>query len=111
MLGEAVKQGIIRPDGTVSNTDEAYVADIISRMHSWAGEPFGINLDKYPHDMRIIIRVEHPARGAQLRMTDIDGRRVQTFVTNRAGHVNRLNALHRVQGRCEQRIRDGETPA
>lgn len=91
-LGKAVKQGVIRPDGTVSNTDEAYVADITSRMHSWAGEPFGINLDKYPDDTRII-RVEHPARGAQLRMTDIDGRRVQAFVTSRAAQLAGTNFL------------------
>lgn len=56
--------------------------------------------------MRIIIRVEHPARGAQLRITDVDGRRVQAFVTNCPGHANRLDALHRARGRCEQRIRD-----
>lgn len=105
-LGTKVKQGIIRPDGTVSDTDEAYVADITSRMRSWAGEPLGINLDNYPDDMRIIIRVEHPARGAQLRITDVDGRRVQAFATNRPGHANRLDALHRGRGRCEQRIRD-----
>ncbi len=105
-LGDDIKQGIIRPDGTVSDTTDAYVADITSRMHSWAGEPLGINLEKYPSDMRVIIRVEHPARGAQLRITDIDGRRVQAFVTNRPGHANRLDALHRARGRCEQRIRD-----
>ena len=105
-LGEDIKQGIIRAGGTVSDTTDAYVADITSRMHSWAGEPLGINLDKYPTDMRIIIRVEHPARGAQLRITDVDGRRVQAFVTNRPGHANRLDALHRARGRCEQRIRD-----
>lgn len=105
-LGTKIKQGIIRPDGTVSDIDESYVADITSRMRSWAGEPLGINLDKYPQDMRIIIRVEHAASGAQLRITDVDGRRVQAFVTNRPGHPNRLDALHRARGRCEQRIRD-----
>lgn len=105
-LGDKVKQGIIRPDGTVTDTTDAYIADITSRMRSWAGEPLGINLEKYPTDMRIIIRVEHPARGAQLRITDVDGRRVQAFVTNRPGHANRLDALHRGRGRCEQRIRD-----
>ena len=105
-LGEAVKQGIIRPDGSVSNPADAYVADITSRMRSWAGEPLGTDLDKYPDDIRIIIRVEHPASGAQLRITDIDGRRVQAFVTNRAGHANQLDVLHRGRGRCEQRIRD-----
>ena len=56
--------------------------------------------------MRIIIRVEHPASGAQLRITDVDGRRVQAFVTNQPGHANRLDVLHRARGRCEQRIRD-----
>ena len=55
-LGEGIKQGIIRAGGTVSDTTDAYVADITSRMRSWAGEPLGINLDKYPTDMRIIIR-------------------------------------------------------
>lgn len=28
------------------------------------------------------------------------------FVTNRPGHANRLDVLHRGRGRCEQRIRD-----
>ena len=105
-LGEAVKQGIIRPDGSVSDPADAYVADITSRMRSWAGQPLGTDLNKYPDDMRIIIRVEHPASGAQLRVTDVDGRRVQAFVTNQPGHANRLDVLHRARGRCEQRIRD-----
>lgn len=56
--------------------------------------------------MRIIIRVEHPASDAQLRITDVDGRRVQAFVTNRPGYANRLDVLPRGRGRCEQRIRD-----
>ena len=38
-LGGAMKQGIIRPDGTVTHPEEGYVADITSRMRSWAGEP------------------------------------------------------------------------
>ena len=105
-LGHEVKQGIIRADGSVSDPADAYVADITSRMRSWAGEPLGTDLDKYPSDMRVIIRVEHPASGAQLRITDVDGRRVQAFVTNRPGHPNRLDVLHRGRGRCEQRIRD-----
>ncbi|GAB3597356.1 hypothetical protein CFAEC_13770 (plasmid) [Corynebacterium faecale] len=105
-LGDPVKQGIIRPDGTVTDPGDGYVADITSRMRSWAGEPLGPDLDNYPDDTRIIIRVEHPASGAQLRITDVDGRRVQAFVTNRPGHANRLDVLHRGRGRCEQRIRD-----
>lgn len=105
-LGDPVKQGIIRPDGTVTDPGDGYVADITSRMRSWAGEPLGTDLDNYPDDTRIIIRVEHPASGAQLRITDVDGRRVQAFVTNRPGHANRLDVLHRGRGRCEQRIRD-----
>ncbi|QGU08477.1 Transposase DDE domain protein [Corynebacterium occultum] len=105
-LGGKVKQGIIRPDGTVSDIDDAYVADITSRVHCWAGEPVGITLEDYPPDMRFIIRVEHAASGAQLRTTDLDGRRIQMFVTNRNGHAQRLDELHRARGRCEQRIRD-----
>ncbi|QGU07044.1 Transposase DDE domain protein [Corynebacterium occultum] len=105
-LTEVTKQGVIGPEGTISNIDDAYVADISTKVRTLGPSATGINIEDYPPDMRFIIRVEHAARGAQLRTVDVDGRRIQMFVTNRKGHAQRLDELHRARGRCEQRIRD-----
>ena len=85
-MTEVTKQGVIRPEGTISNIDDAYVADISTKVRTLGPSATGINIEDYPPDMRFIIRVEHAARGAQLRTVDVDGRRIQMFVTNRKGH-------------------------
>lgn len=54
------------------------------------------------------MRVEHPATGCQLRVTDIDGRRVTAFVTGNAGQPQVLDLRNRSRGRCEQRIKDAK---
>lgn len=105
-LTEVTKQGVARPDGTVSDIDDAYVADITDKVRALGHNATGIKVADYPADMRFIIRVEHAASGAQLRTVDLDGRRIQMFVTNQKGHAQRLDERHRARGRCEQRIRD-----
>jgi hypothetical protein len=63
--------------------------------------------------MRVIVRRERPHPGAQLRFTDHDGWRFQTFATDtppgwrggRGGHLAQLEARHRAHARVEDRIR------
>lgn len=56
--------------------------------------------------MRIIVRVEYPSAGCNLRVTDVDGRRVTAFATNQTGDVTTLDLRHRARGRCEQQIKN-----
>jgi hypothetical protein len=109
-LPDAVKQGVLRPgvaDG-VTDIDTAYLADITERIRSSKDMEYGINLDTFPPGARIIVRVEYPAAGCQLRITDVDGRRVTAFVTGSAGHPQDLDLRHRGRSRCEQRIKDAK---
>jgi hypothetical protein len=60
--------------------------------------------------MRVIVRVERPHPGAQLRITDADGNRVTAFATNTAAggpgtQIAQLELRHRRRARCEDRIR------
>ena len=60
----------------------------------------------WPVGMRVIVRRERPHPGAQLRFTDEDGWRFQTFATDtRAGQLAQLEARHRAHARVEDRIR------
>jgi hypothetical protein len=107
--GELAKSHILRADGTVADLDTGFIADVTGRIHTWAPSrppKIGINLDNYPDVMRVIMKAEHPASGAQLKITDIDGRRVRLFVTNLPGQAQRLDRLYSLRGRCEQRIKN-----
>ena len=83
-LGEDIKQGIIRADGTVSDTTDAYVADITSRMHLGRGAT-GHQPDKfhrcglYPGRAPARAATHHRCRWSACRP-----------VTNCPGHANRL---------------------
>src|SRR5450755_1614662 len=56
--------------------------------------------------MRVIVRKERPHPGAQLRFTDIDGRRFTAFATDtKRGQLADLELRHRRRARCEDRIR------
>lgn len=56
----------------------------------------------------MIVRREIPHPGAQLTFTDIDGRRVQAFITNQTDpDICYLEALQRGRGRAENRRRSG----
>lgn len=62
----------------------------------------------WPADMRVIARRERPHPGAQLRLTDHDGRRVTCFATNTHGPgwtLPDLEVRHRQRARAEDRIR------
>ena len=59
--------------------------------------------------MRVIVRKERPHPGAQLRFTDIDGRRFTAFATStRHGQLADLEPRHRRRACCEDRIRNAK---
>jgi hypothetical protein len=79
--------------------DGAWVADI-TRL---------LNLDGWPAGTRVIVRKERPHPGAQLRFTDLDGRRFTAFATGtRRGQLADLELRHRQRARCEDRIRSAK---
>ena len=107
--GKEAKSHILRPDGRPAKLDVGFIADITDRVRSWAPQrppKIGINLDNYPAGMRVIMKAEHPASGAQLTITDVDGRRVRLFVINLPRQPQRLDRLYSRRGRCEQRIKN-----
>ena len=60
----------------------------------------------WPSGMRVIVRRERPHPGAQLRFTDLNGWRFQTFATDTpVGQLAHLEARHRAHARVEDRIR------
>lgn len=112
-LPNQVKQGVLRPgtDGGVSDIDTAYVADITGLLSTGKAGEYGITLSNFPPGARVIVRVEYPAEGCQLRITDIDGRRVTAFIVDGADPTIKpqvLDLRHRGRGRCEQRIKDAK---
>jgi Transposase DDE domain group 1 len=65
-----------------------------------------LNLTRWPKDTRVLARREIPHPGAQLRLTDHDGRRITCFATNTAGgQLADLELRHRRRARAEDRIR------
>jgi Transposase DDE domain group 1 len=65
-----------------------------------------LDLSSWPAGMRVIVRKERPHPGAQLRFTDLDGRRFTAFATDaRKGQLADLELRHRRRVRCEDRIR------
>jgi Transposase DDE domain group 1 len=81
------------------------------RDGAWVAELTGLlTLSRWPTGMRVIVRVERPHPGAQLRITDHNGNRVTAFATNtRPGgpgaQIAELELRHRRRARCEDRIR------
>src|SRR5665809_140074 len=73
----------------------------------------GLTAAGWPAGMRVIVRRERPHPGAQLRFTDHDGWRFQTFATDTppgyhggaGGGLAELEARHRAHARVEDRIR------
>jgi len=65
----------------------------------------------WPNGMRVIVRRERPHPGAQLRFTDHDGWRFQTFATDTpTGQLAQLEARHRAHARVEDRIVAPKSP-
>jgi len=60
----------------------------------------------WPPGMRVMARRERPHPGAQLRLTDADGWRINLFASNvKGGRIADHELLHRRRARCEDRIR------
>ena len=85
----------------------AYDGDGCPRDGADVAELTGLlNLAGWPADTRVIARREVPHPGAQLRLTDHDGRRITCFATNTAGgQLPDLELRHRRRARAEDRIR------
>jgi hypothetical protein len=65
-----------------------------------------LDLTGWPAGTRVITRREVPHPGAQLRLTDIEGRRITCFATTTAtGQLADLELRHRRRARVEDRIR------
>jgi hypothetical protein len=72
-----------------------------------------IDLSSWPAGSRLILRKERPHPGAQLTFTDIDGHRVQAFLTDTGrgvipGQLAGLELRHRQHARVEDRIREAK---
>lgn len=79
--------------------EDAHVAEI-TRL---------VDLSRWPAGTRAIVRREHPHPGAQLTLTDHEGRRYQVFVTDLTDpDIAYLEALHRGRGRAEKHICDAK---
>ncbi|SOR77699.1 hypothetical protein SCNRRL3882_1169 [Streptomyces chartreusis NRRL 3882] len=84
----------------------AVEADGQVRDGAWVAELTGKLLDGWPSGMRLIVRKERPHPGAQLRITDADGRRITCFATDTTGRpIAELELRHRLRARAEDRIR------
>ena len=88
----------------------AYNADGKPRDGAWVVEVSGLaDLSAWPDGTRLVLRKERPHPGAQLRITDLDGRRITGFLTNTTGgQLADLELRHRRHARVEDRIRAGK---
>nr|WSX75603.1 transposase [Streptomyces sp. NBC_00899] len=77
-----------------------------TRDGAWVAELTGNLLHTWPTGMRLIVRKERPHPGAQLRITDADGKRITCFATNTPDSpIAELELRHRLRARAEDRIR------
>jgi hypothetical protein len=85
----------------------AYNSDGQPREGADVAELTGLlDLTGWPQGTRVIARREIPHPGAQLRLTDVEGRRITCFATNtRGGQLAELELRHRRRARAEDRIR------
>jgi Transposase DDE domain group 1 len=88
----------------------AYDSDSEVRDGAWVADITGmLDMSSWPAGMRMIVCKERPHPGAQLRFTDIDGRRFTAFATGaRHGQLADLELRHRRRARCEDRIRNAK---
>ncbi len=83
---------------------DAHVAELTTAIPALADSDA-----PWPAGMRVIARREYPHSGAQLRLTDIEGRRYTVFATNTRGTgwtLPTLELRHRQRARAEDRIRN-----
>jgi hypothetical protein len=112
-VGFTLPDRIVDELALVPDTDwqPAYDADREPRDGAWVLEVTGLlDLTAWPQGMRVILPKERPHPGAQLRLTDADGRRLTAFATNTPpGAPHRqladLELRHRRRARAEDRIR------
>ena len=85
----------------------AYDGDGQPRAGADVAELTGLlDLTRWPARTRVIARREIPHPGAQLRLTDHDGRRITCFATDTVGgQLADLELRHRRRARAEDRIR------
>ena len=85
----------------------AYDSDGLPREGADIAELTGLlQLNEWPPGVRVIARREVPHPGAQLRLTDHEGRRITCFATNtKRGQLADLELRHRRRARVEDRIR------
>lgn len=68
-----------------------------------------VDLSGWPEGTRMIARREEPHPGAQLTFTDVDGHRLQVFITDLPdADIAYLEALYRGRGRAERHICDAK---
>jgi hypothetical protein len=89
---------------------QAYNSDEYERDGAWLADITGmLHLSTWPTGLRVIVRMEKPHVGAQLRIIDIDGMRYTAFATNQTcGQHASLELRHRLRARCEDRIRNAK---
>jgi hypothetical protein len=77
------------------------------RDGAWVTELTGlVNLDSWPEGTRLICRRERPHPGAQLSFTDLDGHRIQCFITDQPSpDFAALETLHRQHAEVEDRVK------
>src|SRR5699024_3438094 len=105
-LGHFDRAGILNGLPT-ARWSRAYDAHGIERDGAWVAEATDVaDLSAYPTGTRLILHIERPHPGAQLRITDADGLRVTGVLTNSTGEqLAELELRHRHRARCEDRIR------
>jgi hypothetical protein len=80
----------------------AYDGDGQVRKGAWVADITGLlDLEDWPAGMRVIVWKERPHPGAQLRFTDVDGRRFTAFATDaKRGQLADLELRHRRRARA-----------
>lgn len=80
------------------------------REGAWVAELTDeLDLSAWPEGTRLIVRKEIPHPGAQLRFTDLDGHRYQSFLTDEPEQdIAGLEARHRLHARVEDRIQESQ---
>ena len=113
-LGDDVRSSTHRPNGQPAPLDEGYVVDVTGLVDTYPTKGhradtiprLGITISDYPDDLRLVMKAAYAAAGAQLRLTDDNGRRIRLVATNLFGHPQRIDRLSSVRGRREQRIKN-----
>lgn len=106
-LPAGIWEPALDPDG--KPRDDAHVAELTGLLRESVGPDGQITdkLDKWPADLRVIVRREPIPAGMQVSLFEQhDGYRYQVTATNTpGGQLQRLEARHRVHARVEDGVR------